>query len=148
MPEEKKQAAAKAKEAPGKQPVRRRRKPSKSRRQDASPGEPVDEMAGESRELEHQRRIVSRSIAPGGWTRRSTHAEWKADLLWPSANVLSGDKSSRPFTSGEKLDARWSPRDYQAKSFKPIPREELSPCAPPTPRCEPSRGSLIASRRF
>ena len=69
MPEEKKQAAAgkpaaKAKDAPDKQPARSRRKPSKPRRQDDAPRgpaeRPVAETAGKSRELDAKPRASVR----------------------------------------------------------------------------------------
>ena len=52
-----------------------------------------------------------------------------AVVLWPSAmsTVLSGDNSSRDFSMSDKLDPRWEPDNYKRKSFKPIPKEELSP---------------------
>ena len=83
---------------------------------------------GTQPELEYQRYLINRSIRPGNWTPRDTPEAWGAALLAKGTVVLSGDKSSKPFSDVEKLDAAWEPTKHQRKSFKPVPVEELSPC--------------------
>ena len=92
---------------------------------------PVDAFAGldQQPEKEYQRFILNRSIAHGSWTPRQTPEEWSSTLLAKGTVVLSGDKSSKPFSTVEKLEFAWEPTKHVRKSFKPIPKEELSPCA-------------------
>lgn len=86
---------------------------------------------GAQPELEQQKHIINRSIAPCSWTPRDTADDWAAALLARGTTVRLRDmKSSRPVTAFEKADARWEPGKHQRKSFKPTPVEELSPYAP------------------
>ena len=128
-----------------------------AQREDAKPSyEPPPDLfagLGAQPELDHMKRIMNRSIAPSGWKPRKTAAELGAELLPHSSRVRvtnTADKSTRPFTAGEKLAFTWDPAKHMRKSFKPPPVEELSPCAPDCCRPVPTlaSGCALANLRY